>query len=129
MPLFCVAPYFLRHEVMNVSNIYVTGIISPIKRKSLPEIAKVVGINSYQSLHHFIAKSPWSGLQLKKRRLTLTKEALKEQKITVVIDETGDRKKRCDPAGRVRRKGTRIKTRNKNRLCSATIPGKCRQNR
>lgn len=69
------------------------GIISPIKRKSLPEIAKVVGINSYQSLHHFIAKSPWSGSQLKKRRLTLTKEALKEQKITVVIDETGDRKK------------------------------------
>ena len=34
------------------------GIISPIKRKSLPEIAKVVGINSSQSLHHFIANSP-----------------------------------------------------------------------
>ena len=31
------------------------GIISPIKRKSLPEIAKVVGINSSQSLHHFLA--------------------------------------------------------------------------
>ena len=34
------------------------GIVSPIKRKSLPEIAKVVGINSYQSLHHFLANSP-----------------------------------------------------------------------
>lgn len=33
------------------------GIISPIKRKSLPEIAKVVSINSAQSLHHFIANS------------------------------------------------------------------------
>ncbi len=31
------------------------GIISQIKRKSFPEIAKVVGINSPQSLHHFIA--------------------------------------------------------------------------
>ena len=36
------------------------GIISAIKRKSLPEIAKTVGIISAQSLHHFIAKSPWS---------------------------------------------------------------------
>ena len=34
------------------------GIISPIKRKSLPEIAKVVGISSPQSLHHFLANSP-----------------------------------------------------------------------
>ncbi|MBD2742520.1 IS701 family transposase, partial [Coleofasciculus sp. FACHB-1120] len=30
------------------------GIMSPIKRKSLPEIAKAVSINSAQSLHHFI---------------------------------------------------------------------------
>jgi len=29
------------------------GIIAPLKRKSLPEIARVVGINSAQSLHHF----------------------------------------------------------------------------
>ena len=69
------------------------GIISPIKRKSLPEIAKVVGIKSPQSLHHFIANSPWSVEELKQRRLTLTHETLKEEKITVVVDETGDRKK------------------------------------
>ncbi len=69
------------------------GIISPIKRKSLPEIAKVVGISSPQSLHHFLANSPWLASQLKERRLALTLEALKEQKITVIIDETGDRKK------------------------------------
>ncbi len=69
------------------------GIISPIKRKSLPEIAKVVGVSSSQSLHHFVANSPWSVTELRTRRLTLTKNALKERKITLVIDETGDRKK------------------------------------
>jgi len=60
------------------------GIISSIKRKSLPEIAKVVGINSSQSLHHFLANSPWSTTKLKERRLTQTREALKNQKITVI---------------------------------------------
>jgi len=69
------------------------GLISPIKRKSLPEIAKVVGISSPQSLHHFIANSPWSAKELKQKRLKLTIEALKGEKVTVIIDETGDRKK------------------------------------
>jgi SRSO17 transposase len=69
------------------------GIISEIKRKSLPEIAKVVGINSPQSLHHFLANSPWSATKLAEKRLTLTLEALRNKKITVIIDETGDRKK------------------------------------
>jgi SRSO17 transposase len=80
-------------EIMNVSNIYVTGIISPIKRKSLPEIAKIAGISSSQSLHHFLANSPWSTTEFKTRRLTSTLKALKKEKITVIIDETGDRKK------------------------------------
>jgi SRSO17 transposase len=74
------------------------GIVSPIKRKSLPEIAKIVGISSSQSLHHFLSNSPWSVKDLKQKRLKLTVEALKKEKITVIIDETGDRKKRCDPA-------------------------------
>ena len=69
------------------------GIISEIKKKSLPEIAKAVGISSAQSLHHFIAKSPWSAKKLKERRLKKTLEALKGNKITIIIDETGDRKK------------------------------------
>ena len=69
------------------------GIIAPIKRKSLPEIAKVVSINSAQSLHHFIANSDWSVDQLKKRRFNKVLRALKGNAITVVIDETGDRKK------------------------------------
>ncbi|MBA2750465.1 MAG: IS701 family transposase [Tatlockia sp.] len=69
------------------------GIISPIKRKSLPEIAKVVSINSAQSLHHFIANSEWSVDELRSRRLNKLKRALDGKAITVVIDETGDRKK------------------------------------
>jgi SRSO17 transposase len=73
------------------------GIISPIPRKSLPEIAKIVGISSPQSLHHFIANSPWSVEELKTRRLTSTLKALKNEKIIVVIDETGDRKKAMRP--------------------------------
>jgi SRSO17 transposase len=46
------------------------GIISPIKRKSLPEIAKIVGINSAQSLHHFISKSPWSIVEMRREHPT-----------------------------------------------------------
>jgi SRSO17 transposase len=69
------------------------GIISTIKRKLLPEIAKVVSINSAQSLHHFLANSDWSVDELKQRRLNKLKQELNEQAITVVIDETGDRKK------------------------------------
>ena len=69
------------------------GIISPIKRKSLPEIAKVVSTNSAQSLHHFLSYSDWSVKKLKSRRLNKLKRALKGKAITVVIDETGDRKK------------------------------------
>ena len=69
------------------------GRMSPIKRKSLPEIAKVVSINSAQSLHHFLANSDWSVDQLKQRRLNKIKRTLKGNAITVVIDETGVRKK------------------------------------
>jgi SRSO17 transposase len=63
------------------------GIISPIKRKSFPEIAKVVSINSAQSLHHFLANSEWSVSELKSRRLNKIKRALDGNAITVVIDE------------------------------------------
>jgi SRSO17 transposase len=69
------------------------GIISSIKRKSLPEIAKISGVSSSQSLHHFLANSPWSVEELRTRRLNLTRKVLKDSEINLVIDETGDRKK------------------------------------
>jgi SRSO17 transposase len=67
--------------------------ISPIKRKTLPEIAKVVGLDQEQSLHHFLTKSPWSVRELRKQRLDLILRALKGRKIYLIIDETGDKKK------------------------------------
>jgi SRSO17 transposase len=69
------------------------GMISQIPRKSLPEIAKGVGINSAQSLHHFMANALWSTEELRRKRLRITQEALQGEPITVIIDETGDRKK------------------------------------
>lgn len=69
------------------------GIISNLPRKSLPEIAKVVSLNSAQSLHHFLVNSEWSVEKLRSRRLEKIKRVLDGKAITVVIDETGDRKK------------------------------------
>jgi len=69
------------------------GMISSIKRKTLPEIAKVVGLEQEQSVHHFLTKSPWSVKELRKERLDLILRALKGRKIFLIIDETGDKKK------------------------------------
>ncbi len=70
------------------------GMISSIKRKTLPEIAKVTGLDYEQSLHHFLTKSPWSASELRKQRLSLILQQLKGRKIFLIIDETGDKKKR-----------------------------------
>jgi SRSO17 transposase len=35
------------------------GIVSEIKRKTLPAIAEVVGLENSQSLHHFLTELPW----------------------------------------------------------------------
>lgn len=69
------------------------GMIADIKRKSLPAIARVVGLENEQSLHHFLTASPWSTQALREHRLQVILEVLKGQAITLIIDETGDRKK------------------------------------
>lgn len=69
------------------------GMISPIKRKTLPEIAKVTGLENEQSLHHFLTKSPWETQELRKQRLSLIYQRLKGRRIFLIIDETGDKKK------------------------------------
>lgn len=69
------------------------GMISDIKRKSLPAIARVVGLENEQSLHHFLTASPWSTQALREHRLKVILEVLNGQAITLIIDETGDRKK------------------------------------
>jgi len=69
------------------------GMLSDIKRKSLPAIAKVVGIGSEQSLHHFITESPWQVLDLKSQRLNIILQTLQGQEINLIIDAPGDKKK------------------------------------
>jgi SRSO17 transposase len=68
------------------------GMLSDIKRKSLPEIAKVAGLDNSQSLHHFLTESPWKLEALKYRRLRRILEVLEGRSIILIIDETGDPK-------------------------------------
>ena len=69
------------------------GAIAELPRKLLPAIAKVTGLPSSQSLQQFLVHSPWEASSLRKRRLELILQVLKGRKLTLVIDETGDRKK------------------------------------
>jgi SRSO17 transposase len=69
------------------------GMISDIKRKSLPEIAKIVGLKDSQILHHFIANSGWKTEEIREKRIELIKEAIGEREIVLCIDGTGDKKK------------------------------------
>jgi SRSO17 transposase len=68
------------------------GMLSELKRKTLPAIAKAVGADA-QALHHVVASAPWSVHELRKRRLTLLRQALDGRSFVLCIDETGDRKK------------------------------------
>ncbi len=69
------------------------GIISDIKRKTLPAIAKSVGLKNEQGLLHFLTESPWKAEELEKRRLEIILNILEGKEIIVIIDETGDKKK------------------------------------
>jgi SRSO17 transposase len=63
------------------------GMISDLKRKALPAIAKAVGLDNEQGLHNLLTESPWSVQRLRQRRFNLILE------MTLLIDETGDCKK------------------------------------
>lgn len=69
------------------------GCISELKRKTLPEIAKIVGLDNQQGLHHFLTKSHWDIERLRTLRLELILEVIQGRPINLIIDETGDRKK------------------------------------
>jgi SRSO17 transposase len=64
------------------------GCISDLKRKSLPEIAQIVGLDNYPGLHHFLAISPWNVERLRTMRLELILQVLKCRPIILIIDET-----------------------------------------
>ena len=69
------------------------GLMSELKRKSLPAIAKLVGLSDSQRLHHFVTSAQWSTQDLKNRRLHLIQALVGKRRMVLIIDETGDRKK------------------------------------
>lgn len=72
------------------------GLISEAKRKTLPAIATVAGLENAQSLHHFLTESPWQVEQFRQQRLQLILQVLQtreQPEIVLIIDDTGDRKK------------------------------------
>jgi SRSO17 transposase len=68
------------------------GMLSELKRKTLPAMAKAVGADA-QALHHVLAYAPWSVQEMRTRRLTLLCQALDGRTFVLCIDETGDHKK------------------------------------
>lgn len=69
------------------------GILSTLPRKSLPEIAKLVGLKDGQSLHHFLRDGTWQLEQVRARRLEITRQLIGKRAMTLCVDETGDAKK------------------------------------
>lgn len=70
------------------------GMLSEIKRKSLPSIARAVGLKDRgQSLHHFLKDALWKVEDFRETRLWLTKLLIGEREVVLLIDETGDEKK------------------------------------
>jgi SRSO17 transposase len=50
-------------------------------------------LSNEQGLLHFLTESPWKIEQLRQQRLRLILQVLADREITLIIDETGDRKK------------------------------------
>jgi SRSO17 transposase len=69
------------------------GLIAEIPRKTLPAIASSVGLKNEQALLHFLTESPWDVEAVSNQRLALILQALQGRKVTLIIDETGDKKK------------------------------------
>lgn len=69
------------------------GLISELPRKSLPAIAKAVGEENSQGLHHFVSQGDWRTEGLREARLSLLQQVLGKRQVVLCIDETGDKKK------------------------------------
>lgn len=63
------------------------------QEKTLPEIAKTVGLKDSQTLHHFLRDALWDVKKIREIRLWLIKMFIGEKEIILCIDETGDKKK------------------------------------
>lgn len=67
------------------------GMLSALRRKTLPAIARLVGTNP-QSLHHFLSESPWSVREFETRRVVLSRDWLGSD-LVLLLAETADPKK------------------------------------
>ena len=67
--------------------------LSEIPRKSLPKIAKAVGLKDSQGLNYFFKEANWDVEKVRTIRLWLTKLFIGEREIILCLDETGDAKK------------------------------------
>ena len=93
----CYRTLFLEVRSFEAFKYLQVGIISDIKRKTLPAIARVVGLSNEQGLLYFLTESPWKVEQLKQTRLKLILQVLAGREITLIIDESSNQKKggRC----------------------------------
>ncbi|MCX7594181.1 MAG: IS701 family transposase [Fischerella sp.] len=69
------------------------GLISDIPRKTLPAITQYLGLSNHQSLLHFLTESPWQVEKLRNQRLSIIHQLLEGRNFTLIIDDTGDKKK------------------------------------
>jgi SRSO17 transposase len=69
------------------------GLISDIRRKTLPAIVRVLGLRNQQGLHRFPSHSPWQAEALRERHLSLILRLLHGRLITLIVEESGDQKK------------------------------------
>jgi len=69
------------------------GILSELPHKSLPKIARAVGLPNSQSLHHFLLEASWDTQALTQVRLSLIRASVGEEEMILCLDETGDVKK------------------------------------
>lgn len=67
--VLCIKPCFHKARSFEAFKHLHLGMISDIKRKSLPAIAKVAGLNNEQSVHHFLTESPWCAADLMTERI------------------------------------------------------------
>jgi SRSO17 transposase len=61
------------------------GMISPLPRKTLPEIAKISGLKDGQSLHHFLRDGVWSVEQVRTIRLHLIRQQIGTRPISLSL--------------------------------------------
>ena len=69
------------------------GLLSELPRKSLPSLARAVGLSSSQRLNHFLTEASWETSLLRERRLRIILQLIGKKEMVLCIDETGDVKK------------------------------------